>query len=248
MQIQTKIIKPNHLGITEKQKMLALHQQYYDQVVPDIFFHDLGQKDWVIIMTNQIGQPLGFSTIQLIPLEISGIRHIFLFSGDTVVKEEIRNLPLLAGAFIHFMYTLISAFPVTPLHWFLITKGYRTYRFLPVYFKEYYPVYNKSIPLSVKEILDKIAFFKFGQAYNPETLLIRTAESDRLKPGHAKIPEGKLKDPAIRFFCDRNPLFYEGDELACIADIKIDNFMPMVERIRKHVQINFDFETTINKV
>ncbi len=241
MQFETSIIRQKELNKDERLSLLNLHQKYYDLVKPSIFFRDLEEKEWIILMKNQQGEPLGFSTIQLIWLKIKKINHLFLFSGDTLVKEEIRNAPALAGAFIHFMYALIKAYPSNPLHWFLITKGYRTYRFLPVYFKDYFPVYDKPFPPDSKEILDRIAHYKFGDDYDPDRIIIRhKQEADRLKPEFAHIPEGKLKDRNIRFFYEKNPLFYLGDELACITDIRISNFNPLVERIGKHAKINFN--------
>ena len=53
------------------------------------------------------------------------------------------------------------------LYWFLIAKGYRTYRFLPVFFREFYPRYECATPAWAKSLLDALGRTMFGQAYDP---------------------------------------------------------------------------------
>ena len=243
MDYQAGIIKHEELTGAERKDLFLLHRQYYDNVYEDIFLKDLSEKDWIIIIRDGRGQLQGFSTIQLIWLKVEQKEHLYLFSGDTIIREEARNTHALAGAFIHFMYFLIDNHRGIPIHWFLITKGYRTYRFLPVYFKEYYPVFNKAVPVCYQKVLDAVAFHKFGDQYNPQAHLIRYKhEKDRLKPGYALINEGRLKNPAVQFFLAKNPFFYKGDELTCITDICKNNFNPLVDRIRKGTSVNFNRE------
>ena len=243
MKSQAIIIKQTELDETERKNIFQLHRQYYDNVFEDVFMNDLSGKDWIIIMRDEQGWIQGFSTIQLIRLKIEETDHLYLFSGDTIMSEEIRNTPNLAGAFIHFMYALIENYPETPIHWFLITKGYRTYRFLPLYFKEYYPVHDKAVPGYYKKVLDAVAFHKFGDQYSPETHLIRyKTEKDYLKPEFSTIAEGRLKNPAIRFFCTQNPFFYKGDELTCITNINVNNFNSLVDRVWRSTNVQFTWK------
>jgi hypothetical protein len=244
MDLKTSIIRQKYLNESERFNLLNLHQQYYDNVKPEIFFNDLSEKDWIIIIKDQSGNLLGFTTIQLIWLDIRNTKHMYLYSGDTIVIERIRNSPVLAGAFAHFMNALINNYPNTPIHWFLISKGYRTYRFLPVYFIEYYPVHDKSIPSDYQQVLDSIAIYKFGYEYNPITQIIHhKEEKDRLRPEFAEIYEAKKKDADIHFFFEKNPFFYKGDELACISDIRHSNFKPLVDRILKNTKVNFNWNS-----
>ncbi len=243
MECKTSIIRLGELTEAEKNNLLQLHAQYYDNVIEEVFLKDLSEKDWIIIITDGRGQLQGFSTIQLIWLKIEQKYHLYLFSGDTIIREEARNTHALSGAFIHFMYAIIENHPKIPIHWFLISKGYRTYRFLPVYFKEYYPVRNKVVPGYYQEILNAVAFYKFGDQYNPQAHLIcYKQKKDRLKPEHAQINDGRLRNPDIQFFLDKNPFFYNGDELTCITDICKSNFNPLLERVWKSTSVNFNWE------
>lgn len=241
MNIQTSIIKQDELIAGERKNMLILYQHYYDNVKPAIFYEDLKEKDYVVVIKDESGDITGFSTIQLLNLIAAGRDRLFLFSGDTIIREQTRKSNSLAGAFIIFMYALIRRYPHTPLHWFLITKGYRTYRFLQLYFREYYPVFDRPFPQYYREVLDAVAIHKFGYDYDPQTNIIRcTKGMDRLKTSFAEVPEGRLKDPHIRFFLEKNPFYYKGDELGCITDIRIDNFTSVVERMKMHAKVIFN--------
>jgi hypothetical protein len=243
MECQTSILRHGKLTEAERKDMFQLHGEYYDNVFEEVFLKDLSEKDWIIIVRDGRGQLQGFSTIQLIWLKIEQKYHLYLFSGDTIIREEARDAHALSGAFIHFMYALIENHQQIPIHWFLITKGYRTYRFLPLYFKEYYPVHDKEVPVYFQQILDAVAFHKFGSQYNPQAHLVcYNHEKDRLKPEHALISNGRLRNPDIRYFLAKNPFFYKGDELTCITDISINNFNPLVERIRKGTSVNFNWK------
>lgn len=243
MECQTRIIRLGELTEAEKIHLFQLHAQYYDNVIEEVFLKDLSEKDWVILIKDGRGQLQGFSTIQLIWLKIEKEYHLYLFSGDTIIREEARNTQALSGAFIHFMYALIETHPNIPIHWFLITKGYRTYRFLPVYFKEYYPVRNKVVPGYYQEVLDTVALYKFGDQYNPQAHLVSFKhEKDHLKPEHALINDGRLRNPDIQFFLAKNPFYYKGDELTCITDICKSNFNPLVEKVWKSTSVNFNWE------
>lgn len=240
---KAKIVKRSEIDLLKRQSLLELYKRYYDNVVSENFFKDFDEKDWVILIEGENDEVFGFSTLQIINLNINHIEHLYLFSGDTIMQEEVRNSPILACAFAQFMYALIEKYPNKPLHWFLISKGYRTYRFLQVYFKEYYPVYDKTIPNEKKEILDAIATYKFDDDYNNDTQVIHYNEAkDYLKPEHAEILDGKLKNPHIQFFAERNKNYKDGDELACITDISEDNFKPLVFRIKDFIDVEFNTE------
>lgn len=243
MKVHPSILAQSELSTTDRKNLLMLQQEYFDNVVPEVFLSDLAEKDWIILIRDDQGKVHGFSTIQLIWLKLELINHLYLFSGDTIIREEVRNNQSLAVAFIHFMYSLLKQFPSNPIFWFLISKGYRTYRFLPMYFKEYFPVHDKSIPEYYQQALDTVALFKYGQQYHPKEHLIRYNEPrDYLNPLHAQIPNGRLKDPDIEYFSRINPMFYKGEELTCIASIHASNFKPIISKIYNNSQMFFNLE------
>jgi hypothetical protein len=114
-------------------------------------------------------------------------------------------------------------------YWLLISKGYKTYRFLPVYFKKFYPCPETEVPLFEKKVMDTFCTMKFGSHYDPLAgILHMVGERDYLKPGVAEITSARLKNKYIRFFVSKNPQHAEGDELVCITSLAKDNFKSQI--------------------
>ncbi len=224
----------------EKENLLTLHSRYFRNVCQDLFFRDLNAKDHVILLRDGT-QIVGFSTLQVLRLSVAEIPRVFLFSGDTIVDRRYWLDSHLAGCFGHYMLRLMDQYPDTPLYWFLISKGFRTYRFLPVYFKVFYPACDRPAPLEYSKLLDAIAVSRFPDAYDPNTGIISFRGSrDSLRPEECKIPEGRLNDPHVRFFLDRNPDFDHGDELACLADITRENLNQYAWRVIERTVVTWD--------
>ena len=241
MQLTATIVRMGRLGAADAGAMLALHRQYYDHVMRETFEADLREKDWVIVLREPGGSLAGFSTLQLIPAEVNGVLHQFLFSGDTVVEERHRTSPRLAGAFGHVLVRLMREHGESNLHWFLISKGFRTYRFLPVFFPAFFPTFNRATPPCRQRLLDAIAAQRFGGRYDPATGVIRMrGEGDWLKPVANEIPEGRLRDPHVAFFLRRNPGHVRGDELACLAEISARNLNRFAWRVIKATPVTWD--------
>ena len=220
--------------------MFLLHGRYFCNVHRDIFLHDMEGKDWVIILRDEHGLA-GFSTLQVIRLAVDGIDRVFLFSGDTIVDRAHWQDSTLAGCFGHFMLRLMAEHGSTLLYWFLISKGYRTYRFLPVYFRSFYPAYDRRTPPEYAALIRAVATHKFGDAFDAQTGVVRLAgRKDRLKPEMCEVPEHRANDPHVRFFLERNPTFSSGDELACLADISQANLNKYARRVIEHTSVNWD--------
>ena len=130
------------------------------------------------------------------------------------------------------MLRLIETYGDGRVHWFLISKGYRTYRFLPVFFNRFFPVFSVPTPPESQRLLDVVASTRFGPAYDPASGLVRFGgRHDRLRPGMNDIPERVGRDPHVRFFLQRNPGYAIGDELACVADIAHSNLNDRARRV-----------------
>jgi hypothetical protein len=138
----------------------------------------------------------------------------------------------LAQEWGRFALRLIEAFPDTDLYWFLTTKGYRTYRFLPVFFHEFYPRHDVPTPEWAGRISRAAALAKCPAHYDPHTGIIRVSQrSYRLREGVANVTAQRLRDPHVRFFVERNPRHDRGDELCCIAPLARENLTRAAYRV-----------------
>ena len=228
MDIELIIAAREQLTSAETSGMEALYNHYYCGAASDGFQNDLAQKDWVILL-KQAGTVQGFSTQKLYTCD----GDTFLFSGDTVVDRTIRNQTGLAGAFGHLMEFLNARHPTDRLFWLLISKGPRTYRFLPTFFNVFYPNPD-SLHTPLRGKLDMFATRLFGARYSPETHVLHFPEAkDRLRDEWACEDETR-DDTETRFFKSANPGWRDGDELACIAPLAMDNLNRLGRRVIAH--------------
>ncbi len=228
--ISVTITSRTDLAETDIRAMVALHRRYFTGVQEDSFRQDLAEKDWVILLRDA-GRLAGFSTQKLIPLTVQERSCQFLFSGDTVVDQPYWNQPGLAGGWGHLALELADRHGSQNVYWFLICKGFRTYRFLPTFFRQYYPPANGGDD-RLRPLLNAIAEARHGMEYNATSGIIHPARArDRLADDWATIAPHRVDDPHIAFFLAANPGWRKGDELACIAPISRDNLNALGQRV-----------------
>jgi len=212
--------------------MFDLMNQYYDNVKYDKFLHDLNQKDHVILLWD--GDAIyGFSTLELMPLVVNDKEIIGVFSGDTIV-DKCRPVGLgLQKGFSTFIYQLLEK-EDREVYWFLICKGYKTYRYMSIYFHDYYPNQSSDTPDYEQEIMHKYAIKKYDHAYIRESgIIINRGDNDYLKDGVAPADEKAMLNPVNRFFIEKNPGHEKGDELVCLARFSQDNLKDAFSRVIK---------------
>ena len=214
------------LTSSDRADMFALFAQYFDDADRNRFEADLANKQWVIqLLDPATGRLCGFSTQVLLKVRIGNETVSALFSGDTIVDPACWRETTLMREWGRLAVELMETMRPATLYWFLIAKGYRTYRFLPVFFREFFPRYECTTPAWAKSLLDTLGRTMFSQAYDARRgLVIAAPHKDRLRPGIGSITTGRLEDPHVRFFVDRNPDHAGGDELCCVARLDVANF------------------------
>jgi hypothetical protein len=217
----------------QRNGMFALMERHYDNVCRNRFNADLDEKDWVILLRDRdTGAIGGFSTQMLLDVEAAGRPIKALFSGDTIVDRDRWGDSALSHVWGRLALSLIDRQGGAALYWFLISKGYRTYRFLPVFFHEFYPRYDSPTPTWASDAIDALALYKYPDDYEPQHGVIRAGPAkDRLRRGVADIGTERLRDPHVRFFAARNPGHVRGDELCCIAPLTRENFTAAAYRV-----------------
>lgn len=223
MPLTGSIIETADLASADTDRMYALMRQYFTGVDVTAFRHDLHEKPWVILLRDgDSGVVHGFSTLCLMDEVVLGEPIRAFFSGDTIIDRPYWGSMELERAWFHFLYARIDAEPSIRWYWFLICKGYRTYRYLPVYFRQYFPS-PASMPPFEQAVLDTLATRRFGDAYDRATGVIRCRHDYRLREGVGDITDQECRDPRIAFFEQRNPGWRQGDELACLTDLRYPN-------------------------
>ena len=228
MKLDSRHIDVQDLQRNDIEQMYALFVRHYERTDRRRFESDLSNKDWVIQLLHPAhGRLCGFSTQALIRVPLGETMVHALYSGDTIVDPKFWNETALVREWGRLAVRLIESVHPEPLFWFLIAKGYKTYRFLPVFFREFYPRHDVSTPLWAREMIDALSTEMFGESYAADCgLVIAGSEKDCLRSGVADITAGRLKDPHVRFFVQRNPNHAAGDELCCLAPLSVGNFTP----------------------
>jgi len=223
-------VRRDTLTDSQIERMYAIYASYYDATNHALFLDDLGHKSHVIELVAD-GEVCGFSTLALLHFEHRRVPNLAIFSGDTIIDQAYWGDQALVAAFCHFAGTLKASDPARPLFWFLISKGYRTYRYLSLFAHRYYPSHAGPTPQPMCERLDILGRQKFGASFDAASSIIRFAESrGHLKPQWADVRPQLRVHPVVRFFLDHNPGYAQGDELACLTELDTVNLRSFARR------------------
>lgn len=215
-----------------EESMYALFERYYAATSAAAFHVDLSTKSLVILLQDEAGAPRGFSTLAVDEFEYAGIRRRAVFSGDTIIDQEFWGEQALAFAWTELAGRLKAQAPDVPLYWFLISKGFRTYRYLPAMARHFYPSWKEATPPEMQGLLDYLATIRFGDAYRCDEGVIRFPESrGQLREPWLVVTKRERERPDVRFFLERNPRHGLGEELACITELSAGNMRPLARRV-----------------
>ena len=233
MRLKGQLVEAADLTDDQRDRMFALMEAHYENVCRRRFEADLAEKRWVIqVLDPDTGELLGFSTQMLLSVVAGGRPVEALFSGDTIIDRAHWGDAVLPHVWGRLVLALLGARPRAEFYWFLISKGYKTYRYLPLFFREFYPRHDAPMPPRAREVLDALARHKFAAAYDAGAGLVRgDGGKDRLRPGIADVTAERLRDTHVRFFVERNPGHANGDELCCLAPLSRANFTPAAYRV-----------------
>lgn len=224
------------LTLAERNRMYELLETYFQGTTKEQFERDIAEKDVAILLRDlRDGQIQGFSTVLRMTAEVDGKDIVAFFSGDTIVAQEFWGETILSRLWSQTIFAETDCIrthnPKARVYWFLICSGYKTWRFLPVFFKTYYPNPQAATPPEIQRTLDELGFRKFGTEYIPHEGVVRFRAAAPLREGVADVTEERLRDPLIAFFHRMNPGHVRGDELACLTEISRSNLTRAGERM-----------------
>jgi hypothetical protein len=218
------------LSSSEHDRMLVILQSNFRHVTATSFERDLQEKNWVILIRNDQADIVGFSTLLLYTAAFEGRDIAVVFSGDTIIERDSWGSAALPRTWIRSVWSLHEQECTTlPLYWLLLAGGYRTYRFLSVFWREFYPSWHGIADPRMRRLRDELALQRFGARYDPAAGVVRLGQPlcEELLP----VPEGKRSDLDVAFFLRQNPGYVHGDELACVACLTPQNLTPAGRRM-----------------
>lgn len=216
-----------------KNQMFHLLDAHFHNVQRENFEKDLATKDFVFLLQDPNEETLlGFSTQQLLKTA-KGERVVF--SGDTIVDPSAWRSVEFPRAWGLWMLNLLNQEPLLPLYWLLISKGHRTYRFLPTFFLDYSPSIHRGYTSHEKEIISDVGKTLFGEnlVQNDQGYFFvrATNHSQFLREHLIDSNSDRLNHREITFFERINPDYFKGTELVCLLKFSVENMRPFCKRM-----------------
>ena len=222
--MRASVYRVDELEDEQRHQMLGLMQDHFQNVTREQFARDLAEKDWAFLLTEVgSGRVHGFSTLLRFSLDVEGTPTVSFFSGDTIVRREYWHETALAQAWARHVFHLTADIEGYDAYWFLIASGFRTYRFLPVFFRAFFPTCERPTPGWAKRLLDAFGEHKFPDEYDSSLGVVRPRNPAPLRDGLGNPTARRLADRHVDFFAARNPNHAQGDELVCLAELRPEN-------------------------
>lgn len=219
------------LTARDREEMCRLLAAYFQNTSPAQFERDLAEKDTAILLRRPAdGRIAGFSTLMALHVSVDGRPVVGFFSGDTIIARDCWGSSSLGRLWLNVVFQERERIRRDQsgelCYWFLISSGYKTWRYLPVFFARYLPHPEQPAPAFDRLVLQTLATTKFGDQYDPQSGVVRFRSANPLRPGVADITERRRCDPMVDFFVRMNPGHARGDELACLAAVSRSNLTP----------------------
>ncbi len=212
---------------SQRREMFSVFEKYYANSSYDIFCKDLVSKDTAFLLLDRRENKIrGFSTIvNLNYVSKGGKSHRGVFSGDTIIEKEFWGQGTLGVAFLKYLFIQKLKRPFSPLYWYLISKGFKTYLLMANNFDEHWPRHEEKTPELKRELIEGFSKIMYPENFDSKLGLIKFPEEeskDSLKFGVAPITR-KLKEEnkRVAFFDTINPNWQRGDELCCLASMTL---------------------------
>lgn len=227
-----ELIPRKHVSLRDRNAMFVMLDRHFENVTREQFEADLDEKNWVIMLRDSHNRLCGFTTLRLDAHESpSGTCHV-ISSGDTIVEPHAWGSSALLRVWLHGVLSLRDRVTGNhPLYWLLITSGFRTYRFMPLFWQTFFPRFDKPTPRSIQRQINLFARSRYDEAYDEASGIVRLARPQRLRSHLAGIPQSRRDDPHIAFFTTRNPGHAAGDELVSLTEIDENNLTRAGQRI-----------------
>jgi hypothetical protein len=230
--LRTEFRPPAGLTAETRAEMYALFARAYAGTDRERFDSDLDAKHDVLLLRDDLDGVAGFTTLAVIDA-VDGDHPVrIVFSGDTLVDPRHWGSNALNFAWIRHIAAIKRERPALPLYWLLISKGFRTYRYLSTFALHFVPSRTGGGDSALERLRDSVAGRLFGDDYDPERgVVAHDPPRDRLKAPLAALPDRGAAAEDARFFAEKNPGFRQGEELVCLCALEEGNMRPFARRL-----------------
>ena len=220
--VQFKLVSRADLTVLQRESMIQLLAHHFEGVTREQFARDLAEKNLALLLQRD-DRLVGFSTQLAYTTKFEGESVNVIYSGDTIVAPEAWGTTALPRAWVAGVNALRAKLPPGRCYWLLLTSGFRTYRFLPVFWREFFPRFDQATPPEMERLREQLARERFGPQFDAAAGVVRFTNPQRLCAGLEQVPAGREQDSHTEFFLSQNPGHAGGDELVCLTELCPDN-------------------------
>ena len=208
-------------------RMYLLMIEHYDALTKQQFITDLEDKDFVGLIFDESSTVQGFTTYRINPKNCGTDHYNVIFSGDTILDKDHWGSQIMMQGWCTSIGQIISSDSDIKWYWYLLSKGHRTYLYLPLFFKYYYPsVEPHSLSKDLKHKINEISEKIYPHFWKKDLGIVKFDQSmGQLKEELAEDSYKKSRNKWIKFFLEKNPGFEQGDELVCLAELHPENMI-----------------------
>jgi hypothetical protein len=181
------------------------------------------------LLKDSENQIQGFTTFVINPKGCNASSYNIVFSGDTIIARDYWGTSELVRGTAYTFGRMLVSDPHKKLYWYLMSKGHRTYMYLPLFFNQFYPSCDSQRQGDLFDIADRASRILYSDAWQPSRGIVTFKESHgQLKPELIEGAWQKKPNPHVQFFLEKNPHFDKGEELICITELHPDNALGIV--------------------
>lgn len=224
-----QLLNLSELAPAQVKRMFFLMSQHYDGVTEDLFLHDLANKQWAGLLKDEQDQIQGFTTFVMNPRNCQTAFYNIVFSGDTIIARQYWGTFELVRGTAYTFGRMLAMDLQKKLFWYLMSKGHRTYMYLPLFFRRFYPSCDPQRQSDDFDIANRCSEILYPDDwYAAKGIVAFKEKHGQLKSELAVGTLRKKEHPHVEFFLEKNPEFGRGDELVCITELHPSNALGMV--------------------
>lgn len=229
-ELHYELFAQEDVDFLSREIMYQIFENHYDEVSQFQFFEDLNKKQYIALIKS-VNEIVGFTTFQVSDMNSKKENYSIVFSGDTIIKKEHWGSQIMAKGWIKSVAHITKKEQNKTWYWFLISKGHRTYMYLPLFFEKYYPSLEPDREDNLFSLVDNCSKKMFGNYWNPKKGIIQFSKSmGQLKSDFWHMNK-KKNNAHIDFFYKMNPDYNKGNELVCMAEISSNNLRSFIKRM-----------------
>ena len=112
--MKARAISKEQLTAADRERMFSLLIRHFLGVERDVFNADLDKKNWVILIENNEGCLVGFTTIHLYQTAYQGETLSVVYSGDTIMDQSAWSSFCLPRVWIIFIIECFLSVSIAP--------------------------------------------------------------------------------------------------------------------------------------